>query len=132
MRSTSAFLTLATTASLIVGCGGGDATVVGGSQSDSPDAAPNQAPVADAGPAQDVLVGARVRLDGSASYDPDGDAITYWWALTSKPAGSTAMLSDASPSFTADVAGIYVATLIVSDGKVGSLPATVEVTATVP
>jgi chitinase len=42
------------------------------------------------------------------------------------------MLSDASPSFTADVAGIYVATLIVSDGKVGSLPATVEVTAIAP
>jgi hypothetical protein len=124
---------LATTASLIVGCGGGDATVVGGSQSDSPDAAPNQAPVADAGPARNVLVGTVVFLNGSGSYDPDGDPIALYWTLTSKPTGSTAALDvEVHPLFTPDLPGTYIATLIVDDGKVASLPSTVEVTATAP
>ena len=43
----------------------------------------NAAPVADAGPDQTVYAGvagvAEVTLDGSGSYDSDGDALTYKW-----------------------------------------------------
>lgn len=47
--------------------------------------ATNRAPVADAGPDQVVEAegpaGAMVALDGSASCDPDGDALAYAWDL---------------------------------------------------
>lgn len=92
----------------------------------------NAAPVANAGAAQSVTTGTLVTLDGSASSDANGDALTYAWTLSSKPAGSAAALPDATsarPTFTADVAGTYVATLSVSDGHLSSTPATVSVKA---
>lgn len=94
----------------------------------------NAAPVANAGPNQNVLTNSAVTLDASASVDADGDTLTYKWTLKSRPAGSAAVLSsatDAKPTFTADVAGTYVATLIVNDGKVDSAPVDVTITATV-
>ena len=94
----------------------------------------NVAPVANAGTNQNVVAGNAVTLDGSASSDANRDALTYAWTLTSKPATSTAALSSATsakPTFTADIAGTYVATLLVSDGKVSSVAATVTVTAAV-
>jgi len=92
----------------------------------------NAAPVANAGVAQNVVAGSVVTLDGSASSDAYGDPLTYAWTLTSKPAGSTAALSSATsakPTFTADVAGTYVGTLTVNDGKVNSTAVTVSITA---
>ena len=92
----------------------------------------NAAPVANAGVAQNVVAGIVVTLDGSASSDANSDPLTYVWTLTSKPVGSTAAVSSATsvkPTFTADVAGIYVASLIVNDGKADSLTMTVRITA---
>lgn len=86
------------------------------------DPAQNQAPVADAGSDQAVDVGAAVVLDGTGSVDADEDMLTYSWTLET-PMGSSAMLDDASsatPGFTADVAGIYAAILVVNDGAVDS------------
>jgi len=85
----------------------------------------NTAPVADAGDDQVVeLVGTRVALDGSHSYDDDGDLIdTYTWTLVRRPEGSSAVLSDSNtayPEFSADVNGEYEAMLIVSDGFTNS------------
>jgi hypothetical protein len=92
----------------------------------------NTAPVANAGPNQSVTAGDLVTLTGAGSTDSNGNPLTYAWTLTSKPALSTATLTGAttvSPTFTADLAGTYVASLVVNDGTVNSSPSTVTVTA---
>ncbi len=117
-------LTLIATFTL-VGCGGGDNT---GSQA----VQMNKLPIADAGQTQNMLIGDLVTLDGSKSSDADGDALTFKWTLTSKPTASLSVLSNstsAMPTFTADVAGVYVASLTVFDKKDYSNPATVTITA---
>ena len=94
----------------------------------------NAAPVANAGGAQNVLVGNVVTLNGSGSSDANGDTLTYMWT-GSRPTGSSATLIGAStvaPTFTADIAGTYVISLVVSDGKASSVPATVTITASAP
>ncbi len=93
--------------------------------------AANQPPISIAGVAQNVTTGSTVTLDGSASRDANGDPLTYRWSLTSKPTGSIAWLAQsnsAMPTFTADLPGTYVATLIVNDGKIDSTSSTVTVT----
>lgn len=95
----------------------------------------NAAPVANAGVSQNVVTGTSVTLDGSASSDANSDPLSFAWTLTSKPLGSTASLSSpssAKPTFTADVAGTYVALLTVNDGKINSSQATANVTAVAP
>jgi hypothetical protein len=89
-------------------------------------------PVAQAGADQSVSVGATVGLDGSGSYDPDGDALAYAWEFVSVPSGSSAALSSATspnPSFRADVAGTWEIRLVVSDAASSSDPDSVRVTA---
>lgn len=90
----------------------------------------NPAPVANAGFAQNVALGSMVTLDGSAS-----SVGSYAWELTSRPIGSSAALSSSTavnPTFQADVAGTYVASLIVNNGQVNSTPATVIITTVTP
>ena len=92
---------------------------------------PNSAPVANAGEDQVIAdIDATVQLDGSQSTDPDGDAITFAWAITTKPEGSLASLSDSTadkPTFVADVRGDYVIELVVNDGLISSAPDSVSV-----
>jgi hypothetical protein len=91
----------------------------------------NSAPVANAGGDQSAYVGQAVALDGSGSTDVDGNTLSYVWALTSRPAGSGAVLADPTsvmPSFALDRAGVYVAQLIVHDGTVSSAADTVTIT----
>jgi len=92
----------------------------------------NIAPVANAGTAQSVTVGALVQLDGSGSSDANNNPLTYSWTFTSKPTGSTAALASSTavnPTFTADIAGVYVVSLVVNDGAVSSSASSVTVTA---
>lgn len=91
----------------------------------------NSVPVADAGRDQTVPLSRLVRLDGSGSRDADRDPLTYQWALLVRPDASAARLSDpgaARPTFTVDVAGNYVAQLVVRDGHARSAPDTVVLT----
>jgi hypothetical protein len=98
-------------------------------------AAVNAAPVANAGVSQNLLTGATVTLDGSASTDANLDPLTYKWTMVSKPAGSAAAFTTVTaaaqkPTFTADKSGIYVAVLVVNDGKVDSTINSTTVTVT--
>jgi hypothetical protein len=92
----------------------------------------NLAPAANAGADRNIGVGALVTLDGSGSSDPDHDVLVYNWSVVSKPEGSVAALSGsatASPTFTPDIVGDYVISLVVSDGFLSSATDTVTITA---
>jgi hypothetical protein len=94
--------------------------------------APNNGPVANAGVDQTVDVGDNVVLNGSLSYDPDGDPLDFQWTLSGVPGGSTAALDDptsALPQFVADLQGVYVVELVVTDGSESSQPDEVRITA---
>jgi hypothetical protein len=114
---------------LIAGCGKDDE----GGDSD------NSAPVAEAGGPQTLSSNSAVSLSGSGSFDPDGDPLTFHWAIDSAPADSTLPDSEApftvnddrdpTTSFTPDAEGTYVVSLIVVDGQgLGSAPDRTTVT----
>ncbi len=89
-------------------------------------------PVALSGRDRNGITGAVVKLDSSASFSETHSPLSWNWTLVSKPVGSKAELSEAdsaAPSFTPDLAGVYVARLVISDGSVHSEPSTVLITA---
>ncbi len=80
----------------------------------------NQPPKADAGDDVCVLFGDQVVLDGSESSDPEGEPLTYQWAVIKSPNGSSATLGDPtaeSTAFNPDRLGDYVIELEVDDGE---------------
>jgi subtilisin-like proprotein convertase family protein len=91
----------------------------------------NQAPVAEAGSDQSVQSGEDVILDGSQSYDPDNDLISYEWIQT---LGTPVTLFDADtehPSFTAPTVSVLETltfSLVVSDDQFVSEADTVDIT----
>jgi hypothetical protein len=90
----------------------------------------NSAPVAEAGPHQEVKPGTLVTLDGTASSDADGDTLSYSWSFDAD--SPTAILSGdqtATPSFTA-AEGEYRLRLEVDDGTAPSREDFVTVRAT--
>ena len=92
------------------------------------------APSANAGPDQSVNAGSTVYLDGSGSGNDDEDEdepLGYQWSFVSKPAGSTATLSNASkvnPTFIADKTGTYTLQLTVQQDGRSSEPDSVVIT----
>jgi OmpA family/PKD domain len=90
----------------------------------------NSPPVANAGPDQTVS-GGTVTLDGSASYDPDHDPITYQWSQVSGPTVTLATPTAATTTFTAVAGQTYVFRLSVTDPGGLSSSATTRVSATV-
>ncbi len=86
----------------------------------------NEPPVAAAGGDQTLGVGAdclaQVALDGSGSFDPDGDSLSYTWT------GAFGTASGVAPSLTL-APGTHQITLTVDDGNGGTDSAQVEVTA---
>lgn len=86
----------------------------------------NDAPVADAGPNQTLSGPATVTLNGSNSYDPDGDPLTYLWTQESGPSVSLANPNAAITTFSATAAQSYVFRLTVRDN--GGLQGTARVT----
>lgn len=130
-------LIIVTFSGVLAACGGGGSDCKAGFGAvlgcDKSTPAPNTAPVANAGGSQNVLTGAFVALDGSASLDAQNDPLIYSWSFDSVPVGSKAVLVSAAtvqPNFVADVDGVYALRLVVSDGKLSSSPVLVVVTAT--
>jgi len=86
----------------------------------------NRAPVARAGLDQSVVVASLVALDGTASFDPEGQPLTFTWTQTSGV--SVGPLSGATPSFTApSVPSTLKFELVVADGSLTSAPDSVDV-----
>jgi hypothetical protein len=72
----------------------------------------NNPPISDPGADQNVSVGSTVTLDGSKSYDLDGDDLGYTWSTDSEQVSS-----DVSPTFTApSSSGVITFKLTVNDG----------------
>ncbi|HNR29341.1 MAG TPA: DUF5011 domain-containing protein, partial [Candidatus Hydrogenedentes bacterium] len=92
---------------------------------------PNLPPVANAGPNRVATLGQAVMLDGTESYDPEGEPLTYAWTAAVQEGGggdeapfTLEGADSATPSFTTSTHGVYVLTLIVNDGELDSAPDT--------
>ncbi len=94
----------------------------------------NQSPVANAGQPMTVTSGTIVSLNGTNSFDPDGDSISHHWTQTAGPSVTISNPTAAGPVLTAPtVQGLTILTfqLTVSDGLVDS-SASVDITVTKP
>jgi hypothetical protein len=81
----------------------------------------NIRPIADAGPDQSMSsLPALVGLDGSGSWDPDGDALNYHWNQIDGPSVELNETSISQPVFEPSQFGIYVFELVVDDGFLNS------------
>ncbi|MEL6346199.1 MAG: PKD domain-containing protein [Myxococcota bacterium] len=86
------------------------------------------APVAVTTESQTLTLPGSITLDGTESYDPLGRELTYRWRLSSVPSNSSGNLAESgfdtpTATFTPDVGGRYVASLIVNNGLADSEPA---------
>jgi len=84
--------------------------------------------VADAGPDQTGVAAGAIALDGSASFDPDGDPITFQWAQIAGQGVALAGANTAKASFQAGEGQTYSFRLTVKDDKGAQALARVTVT----
>jgi uncharacterized repeat protein (TIGR01451 family) len=84
----------------------------------------NTLPIADAGNGAAILVGETVTLDGSGSFDADGDTLTYVWEVPDPARVLSGVTADVS--FTDVDPEIKIVTLTVSD-ECGSSSDTVKI-----
>jgi len=93
----------------------------------------NQAPVAQLGSDQTVLAGSTVTLDGSTSYDPDGQIVGYAWSQSDGPAVTLQNDGTATPSFVAPNQNtFYTFALTVTDNDGATSVVKTHVTVVVP
>jgi hypothetical protein len=111
-----------TTTSTSGGNGGGGGGGGGGSATPL-----NTTPIADAGADQEAFDGDLITLDGSGSYDNDGDTLTYQWAQISGPTVALSNATDPQLEFNAPAAGTFTFSLVVSDGQASSVLDTVTI-----
>jgi hypothetical protein len=87
----------------------------------------NDPPVANAGPSLSGVAAGTVQLDGSASYDPDGDPITFQWTQTAGPQVTLTGATTSKPTFTAATGQTYNFLLTVKDDHGGQGQASVRI-----
>jgi hypothetical protein len=75
----------------------------------------NDPPIADAGPDQINVPAGIITLDGSKSYDPDGDALTYQWVQEVGPAVTLSAPTASKTTYTAVQGQRYTFRLTVTD-----------------
>jgi hypothetical protein len=83
----------------------------------------NELPVANAGPDQSVDAGVTVTLNGTASSDPNGEALSYSWTQSGGTAVTLNGSATATPTFTAptgSLASTLTFLLSVTDTRLGS------------
>jgi len=95
---------------------------------------PSQAPIANAGTDQTVLItkASAVHLDGSGSYDPDGDDLNYLWTSVDETITFDPDNRSVAPKVSLPAPGDYFFVLIVDDGVSYSKPDIVAITVAQP
>ena len=79
----------------------------------------NSPPVADAGPDHNVFRNSMVILDGSATYDPEGDSITYLWIQIGGLPMPMIGANTATPMVLTYLSGVYTFLLTAHDDRGG-------------
>ncbi|HEU0118984.1 MAG TPA: PKD domain-containing protein, partial [Bryobacteraceae bacterium] len=92
----------------------------------------NGAPIADAGGDKSNAPEGSITLDGSASYDPDGDPITYQWTQVAGPTVAINNPTAAVASFTGAAGQSYTFRLTVKDDQGGQGVARATITVRAP
>jgi len=93
-------------------------------------AGPNRAPVAIGGPDLSANEGDTVRLDASASFDPDGDDLHFDWRVPVAPVGAVTTVREVGHGLAdleVDRPGVWLVRLVVDDGRSRSVPDVVQV-----
>ena len=91
----------------------------------------NRVPTSAAGSDQSVTLGSAVTLNGSASFDPDQDALSYTWRQTNGPTVVVTTLPNGNASFTAPSSpAVLEFALTVTDGELVSNEDTVTISCT--
>jgi len=134
LRALTTYLLACLITVIVVGCGSGS-----GDQPKDEALAPSpftttyKELTAVPGPMSGIRVGEVATLDGSQSSTTSTEPLNYSWSFSNIPNGSKALLqgaTTATPSFTADVAGVYMVQLLVSTEGVFSPRAIAMVVAT--
>ena len=71
----------------------------------------------------------KAKLSSAGTKDFDNDALTYVWTVTPAAGGAARTFKEANPTVSFDKAGVYKATLTVTDGKGGSSSRSLDIMA---
>jgi len=134
LRTLSTYLFACLITIFVVGCGGGsDDQPKDQAIAPSPFSSTYNELTAVPGPMSGIRVGGVATLDASQSSTTSSEALSYSWSFSYIPDGSQAVLqgaTTATPTFTADVRGVYMVQLLVSAEGVTSQRTVAMVVAT--